>query len=193
MSLELSWIVSLILFALIVVFFIYQATKTDHAEVEKLVRDGLLQVQVGNDFEAIYLLERALEILDHERSPDFSHKTSCIAHLANCYSKSGKYAEAKALYERLGSLWLSAIDTGNPQAFLDIDYLASTVDLGSGTNDIIDCYPQIIAAKKQALGNNHADVINSLLIYSRLLYRLGRQDDAKKAQSEADELKSIGG
>lgn len=192
MSIELASIAAVILVALIAVFYIRNATKPDPGEVERLVRDGLLQAQAGNDFEAEYLLTRALDILERNPNADFSQKTSCIAHLANSYSKSGKYAESRELYERLASLWNSAISAGNPQAFLDMDYLASTVDLGSGTNYIVDCYPQIIEAKKKLLGINHSDVVSSLLIYSRLLNRLGRHEEAKKAEAEADELKSMG-
>ena len=162
-----------------------KALKFENGRPDELLTSGLLKKQAGDFSEAQYLLKRALDAFENEKKPEFSKLCSCIVHLAECYEKSAHYAEARQLYEKLCSLWLSAISKDNPDVFLDIDYLAATADFGSGSNEIADCYGAIVEAKKQVFGPKHPDVANSLLIQSRLLARLGRKAEAEKLELEA--------
>lgn len=179
------WLAVLGVLILITAVVAPKALKCEGGKADELLTNGLLKKQAGDFSEAEYLLKRALATFESEKKPDFAKRCTCLVHLANCYEKSGSYTEARQLYEKLCSLWLSVISKDDPDVFLDIDYLASTADFGSGTNEIADCYGAIVEAKKQVFGPKHPDVANSLLIHSRLLARLGRKDEAEKLELEA--------
>jgi len=183
------WIAVFVVLALLTFWVWPKAMSLETRKVEDLLTNALLRKQTGNYPEAVRLLEDAVKLQDHEKKPDFGRQTSCLVHLADCYAKQGKYAESRQTYEKLTSIWTAATSKDDPDVFLEIDYLASTADFGSGTNDITDCYAGIIDAKKQAFGANHPDIANSLLIYSRLLMKLGRRQEAEQIEADANAMK----
>lgn len=184
------YIAFFVVLLLISAVIIPKVLKAPASEADSLFTTALLKKQSGSMSEAEYYLQRALAEFESEKSPEFGKMCTCIVQLADCYSRSGKYPEARDLYARLVELWNSAISKDNPEAYLDIDYLASTASFGAGTADVTDAYARVIEAKKRVFGENHPDVANSLKIYAILLKTLGREDDAKQAEDAAEALRS---
>jgi tetratricopeptide (TPR) repeat protein len=183
------WIAVFVVLLLLTIWLWPRVMSAETRTAEDLLTNALLRKQTSNYPEAERLLVDAVKVLDAEKTPDFARQTSCLTHLADCYAKQGKFAESRETYEKLTNTWMAAIKKDDPDVFIDIDYLASTADFGSGTNDIADCYVVIIDAKKQLFGANHPDIATSLMIYSRLLTKLGRRQEAQQIEADADAMK----
>jgi tetratricopeptide (TPR) repeat protein len=183
------WIAVFIVLILLTIWVWPKAMSVETRKAEDLLTSALLRKQTGNYSEAERLIEEAVKVLQSERKPDFARYSSCLTHLAECYSKQGKFAEARETYDKLVTAWTEAIGKDDPDIFLDIDYLASTADFGSGTTDVADCYATIIESKKQVFGASHPDIANSLLIYSRLLLKLGRRQESEQIEAEANAMR----
>ncbi|HEY9734025.1 MAG TPA: tetratricopeptide repeat protein [Drouetiella sp.] len=177
-----------VILLLISAVIIPKVLKAPASEADSLFTTALLKKQSGSISEAEYYLQRALSEFESEKTPDFGKMCTCMVQLADCQARSGKYPESRALYAKLVDAWTSAIAKDNPEVFLDIDYLASTANFGAGTADVTDAYEQVIEAKRRAFGENHPDIGNSLRIYAILLRTLGREEDAKIAEAEAESL-----
>ncbi len=186
------YILFFVVLLLIAAVLVPKALKGKSSEADSLFTTALLKKQSGSLSEAEYYLQRALTEFESEKTPDFGKMCTCIVELAECQAKAEKYAESRQLYARLIELWTTAVSKDNPEVFLDIDYLASTANFGAGTADVTDCYAKIVEAKKRVFGQNHPDVGNSLRIYSLLLKRLGREDDAKQAELDAEASQASG-
>jgi len=182
------YLVFFVILLLITAVLVPKVLRGKSSEADNLFTTALLKKQSGSLSEAEYYLQRALTEFESERTPDFGKMCTCVVELAECQSRSEKYAESRQLYAKLIELWTAAISKDNPEMYLDIDYLASTANFGAGTADVTDCYAKIIEAKKRVFGHNHPDVANSLKIYALLLKRLGREEEANQAQTEAEAL-----
>ncbi|MFN8550148.1 MAG: tetratricopeptide repeat protein [Candidatus Obscuribacterales bacterium] len=182
------YIAFFVVLLLISAVIIPKVLKAPASEADSLLTTALLKKQSGSFSEAAYYLERALAEFESEAVPDFGKMCTCIVQLAECQTRSSNYAEARKLYERLIELWMTAISKDNPEAYLDIDYLASTASFGAGTSDVVDAYEKVIEAKRKVFGQNHPDVANSLRIRALLLRTLGREDDAKQSEAAAESI-----
>ncbi|HEY9677403.1 MAG TPA: tetratricopeptide repeat protein [Drouetiella sp.] len=185
------YIIFFIFLIAIMIAFVPKAMRSKISDADSLLANALVKKQTGSMTEAEYFLQQALAAYEKEKTPDLGKMWSCYVHLAELQTKLGKYADARALYSRLIESWNDEIHKDNPEAYLDIDYLASTAEFGAGTHEVAECYARIIDAKRRVFGNNHPDVANSLKIYARLLHRLGRNEDAVAAEEEAESVQAL--
>lgn len=182
-----------VILLLISAVIIPKVLKGKPSEADGLMTTALLKKQSGSISEAEYYFQRALSEFESEKTPDFAKMCSCLVQLAECRTRAGNYPEARKLNAKLIELWTTAIAKDNPEVYLDIDYLASTANFGSGTAEVTEAYEKIIDAKRRVFGENHPDVGNSLRIYAQLLRTLGRHEDAEAAELQAEALRTANG
>ncbi|HEY9786637.1 MAG TPA: hypothetical protein V6D17_14645, partial [Candidatus Obscuribacterales bacterium] len=121
-------------------------------------------------------------------NPDTARMASCLIHLAECYERQQQMKEAKDCRDKLIALWRQALAVPTPATFIDIDYALSTNEFGSGLHQITEFYERVVEQKEQMFGQTNKDVANSLLIYARLLRKLGEKEVADAAEARAHEI-----
>jgi len=170
--------------------YMRRGTGTEHALASKLLTEALDEKRKGNIDQTQYLLEKALQQFDSGAVDDLSKYSTCIVNLADCYTKKAKFDEARALYKRMLKRWEIAVNTRNQAALFDLDYFAATADFGSGILDVAHFYRRIVDAKRQIHGSNHPEVVNSMVLCSRLLAKAGERQEADKVAAEAEQLRT---
>jgi len=169
-------------------FYFRGGKKADHALAHQLVGEALEEKRKGNIDHMQYLLQNALGQFESGAVDDMSKYSTCIVNLAESYTRTGKFDQARELYKRMLAKWETALNTRDQTSLLEIDYFASTADFGSGISDVANFYRKVVAVKKQMFGLNHKEVANSMILCSRLLAKAGERAEAQQMEAEANEL-----
>jgi pentatricopeptide repeat protein len=173
------------------IMYLRGGKKVETELAHKLVSEALEEKRKGSTDHMQYLLERALQQFESGAVDDMSKYSTCIVNLADCYTKTGKFDQARELYKRMLARWQTVINSRDQARLLDIDYFAATADFGSGIADVANFYRRIIEAKKQIFGANHPEVANSMILCSRLLAKAGERAEAQKLETEANQLRGL--
>lgn len=189
MSMDITTWIAVVGTAALALFVLWSWKKgvgaADTQRVDQLLSSALAERQKGVWTQQEYLLGQALQLLNTEANPDFTKKSSCLVHLADAYQKQGKLKEAKDGYQQLIQFWKKQLQSANTDRLADFDYFAATADFGGGAADVAAFYQEVVEAKKRAYGTPHAEVSNSMVIYSRLLAQSGQKELAQKIENEA--------
>jgi hypothetical protein len=87
-------------------------------------------------------------------------------------------------------MWRGILERREQERLIDIDYFAATANFGSGILDVAEFYKDVVEAKKQMFGPSHSEVVNSMLLYSRLLGQAGDRAQAELLAAQAEELRT---
>jgi tetratricopeptide (TPR) repeat protein len=159
------------------------------AEIEGLLSSALLQQHAGNWADAQQNYERAMQLLQYPGSRDDAKLATCFIHLSEIYEKSGNYAGAKDMRDKLVDLWLKQLKTGDDCALVDIDFAMTHNTFGAGTAQILEFYDKVVSLKENRFGPKSTQVADSYLITAKLLRALGEKDSAELAEQKAAEIR----
>lgn len=158
----------------------------DAMKTDQYLQTAHLEKQKGNWAIAESYLERALQVFEMDPVPkDFTKHSSCIVHLADCYAHQAKHKEMREMYQKLHSFWRDQIERGDDSTLMDIDYFVATADFGSATQDIADLYKDVLDIKTRRFPPGHTEITNGMLLYSKLLAKLGDREQAERLETEA--------
>lgn len=142
--------------------------------------------------QALLLYEQAVSVIDADKEADESLLIGALQSAAECQEKLGKFNEAKQYRTRLLAIFESALNNARTDFLTDIDYLCSTADFGNSTVDVANFYERLLAFREKTLPQTHSDFINTIVIYSRLMRRLGEKEIADDLEAHAEQLRSGG-
>lgn len=165
-------------------------TPDDDRRIAELVHMALMAKQRGNHEGAEELLRKAVDTFSETTNPHFAMHSSSVLSLAQCLAQNGKYEEARAMYAKLIEIWKEALKKPQPEALTDIDYAAASNDFSTSANEAAELYPEVIAAKRKLYGPYHPEVVNSMIVHSKLLHRVGRIEEAEAVDAEAKSLQA---
>lgn len=165
--------------------------KTNYkAEIEGLLSSALLQQNGGNMPEAQQNYERAMKLLQYPGSQDDAKLATCFIHLAEIYERTGNFAAAKEMHDKLIQLWLKQLKTGDDCALVDIDFAMTHNTFGSGTAQILEFYDKVVSLKENRFGPKSSQVADAYMITAKLLRALGEKDSAELADQKAAEIRA---
>lgn len=168
------------------------AGKLEQARLNGILSSAALAKSGADWSQALFLYEQAISVIDGERETDESLLIGALQNAAECQERIGKFTEAKELRTRLLSIFESALNNARTDFLTDIDYLCSTADFGASTVDVADFYERLLAFREKTLPQTHSDFINTVVIYSRLMRRLGEKEIADDLEAHAEQLRSGG-
>lgn len=168
------------------------AGKLEQARLNGILSSAALAKSGADWSQALFLYEQAISVIDGERETDESLLIGALQNAAECQERIGKFTEAKELRTRLLSIFESALNNARADFLTDIDYLCSTADFGASTVDVADFYERLLAFREKTLPQTHSDFINTVVIYSRLMRRLGEKEIADDLEAHAEQLRSGG-
>jgi len=166
--------------------------KNSHGQdsaVARLLSEAHLARSKGDYEIEQYALNKALSLLESGATTDVTKYSSCLVSLAESYTRKGKFSQARDACKRMLKRWNEILQSRDHARMIDIDYFAATADFGSGINDVAEFYSKVIEAKKQMYGPKHTEVINSMLLYSRLLAKSGDRRHAEEMETSATQLR----
>lgn len=168
------------------------AGRLDQARINGILSSAALAKGRQDWSQALLLYEQAIGVIDGEKVTDESLLIGALQSAAECYERLGKITEAKEQRTRLLSIFESALNNSRTDFLTDIDYLCSTADFGVSTVDVANFYERLLAFREKTLAPTHSDFINTIVIYSRLMRKLGEKEIADDLEAHAEQLRSGG-
>jgi tetratricopeptide (TPR) repeat protein len=163
--------------------------QADEQAADNLLHQAHQSRQKGEFDHQEYLLTKAKELYESGVEGDFTKRSSCYVHLADCLTKQGKFAEARKAMEQLLEYWRTVLKQDNADRLMDIDYFIATADFASGTQEIVEFYTAVIERKKQVFGPIHDEVANSMVLHSRLFAKIGEKAKAEELEAQANQMR----
>jgi tetratricopeptide (TPR) repeat protein len=117
--------------------------------------------------------------------PDTLH---AITDLANRYDRTGRYADAVKLYEKLVALRKAKHGAGHPETLNTMRALATGYDRLGRHADVAKLYEELLARQKAKRGAGHPETLNTMTALAYSYENLGRDADAVKLFEEALKL-----
>lgn len=168
------------------------AGRLDQARINGILSSAALAKSRQDWSQALLLYEQAIGVIDGEKETDEALLIGALQSAAECHERLGKFGEAKQQRTRLLSIFESALNNARTDFLTDIDYLCSTADFGASTVDVANFYERLLAFREKTLAPTHSDFVNTIVIYSRLMRRLGEKEIADDLEAHAQQLRSGG-
>lgn len=168
------------------------AGRLEQARINGILSSAALAKSRQDWSQALFLYEQAIGVIDGEKETDEALLIGALQSAAECYEKLAKFTEAKQQRTRLISIFESALNNSRIDFLTDIDYLCSTADFGNSTVDVANFYEKLLAFREKTLAPTDSDFINTIVIYSRLMRKLGEKEIADDLEAHAEQLRSGG-
>ncbi|MCC6978155.1 MAG: tetratricopeptide repeat protein [Candidatus Melainabacteria bacterium] len=174
---------------IIALFSMRKGKKSDKVEIEGLLSSALLEQHASKFEEALQNYDRARMLLEFPENRDEAKLASCLIHLAELYEKTGNFAAAKEMHNKLIRLWEKQLKSLDETTLIDIDFAMTHNEFGSGTSQVIDFYDKVVAVKEKRFGERSSEVADSYLIMAKLLRVIGEKESADLAEQRAAEIR----
>lgn len=178
------------------ILLLLRSSSGDSASAEKEIRSVLERAALlksGGDLDQSEVLyERVLSLLDARSKPDEALVCGTLQALAEVEEKSGKVREAREHRSRMIGLWREALSNGREDFLIEIDLMCLNAEFGASTRDVADYYEKLLAHREKTANPNSPVFVNTVVIYSRLLRRLGEDQLADDLEHHAEKLRRGG-
>jgi len=145
--------------------------------------------QQGLRDEAIYVIEKSLELAEEYFGSDHATVADCLTGLAALLTEAGEYGPAEALYDRALLIRETLFGAAHLSVGTSLFNLALHSHYQGKYSDARSYYERSLAVKEQVLGLNHPDLASILEGYSGLLEQIGDSVGSRFAHDRAMEIK----
>ena len=158
------------------------------SEVRSMIESALLSRRSGDLPQAEMQYERALSLLDKSGEPDQALLCCTLKGMAEILERNGKFVQAKAHRDRLVEIWNRALSQKQDDFLIEIDFMCLDSEFGASTKEVADYYERVLAYREKTTPPTSTVFNNTIVIYSRLLRRLGENEIADQLEEHAKKL-----
>ncbi len=184
------------LFLVLLIFIFARSTggggNIKEAEVRSMIESALLSKRNGDLSQAEVQYGRALSLLESASDVDQALLCCTLKGMAEIVEKSGKISEAKAYRERMVEIWNRALNQRQDDFLIEIDFMCLESEFGASTKEVADYYEKLLAYREKTTDPKSSVFNNTIIIYSRLMRRLGEDEIADQLEEHAKGLQEGG-
>jgi len=194
MNMMLIYGVAFVIIVIVILLLVQSNSKgsgSSDSKAQSSLESAALAKRKGDHEQAALLYEHAVSQLSSPDS-DPALLSSALAGQAECMERLGKRTESERLRTQMVQLWQSGLDKGKTSFLTDIDYQCMDADFGTSTRDVAEFYEKLLAYREKTAPQKSDEFINTVVIYSRLMRKLGETEIADQLEEHAKKLRKGG-